>query len=64
MFTAGPYAGQSFTLSGFELGRSAGEQGADVYGSPASPVLQTVSLADGMKFERVCVLTMSATPLR
>ncbi len=63
-FTAGPYAGRSFSLSGFELKKAAGDHGFDVYGSTTSPVLQTLSLADGIKFERVCVLTVSTSPRR
>ena len=63
-FTAGPYAGRSFSLSGFELKKVIGDHGFDVYGSAASPVVQTVSLADGVKFERICVLTVSTSPRR
>ena len=63
-FTAGPYAGRSFSLSGFELKKAIGDHGFDVYGSPTSPVVQTLSLADGTKFERVCVLTVSTSPRR
>jgi hypothetical protein len=62
-FTAGPFAGRSFSLSGFELKRLARHDGADVYGG-ASPVMQTVSLAGGAKYERVCVLTVSTFPRR
>jgi hypothetical protein len=61
-FTAEPYAGRSFSLSGFELKKAIGDHGFDVYGSAASPVVQTLSLADGIKFERVCVLTVSTSP--
>ena len=63
-FTAGPYAGRSFSLSGFELKKAIGDHGFDVYGSAAAPVVQTLSLADGVKFERVCVLTVSTSPQR
>jgi hypothetical protein len=62
-FTAGPLAGKSFSLSGFELKRLARHDGDDVYGG-AAPVTQTVSLAGGSKFERVCVLTVSVYPKR
>lgn len=62
-FTAGPYAGRSFSLSGFELKKATGDHGFDVYGSATSPVVQTLSL-DGIKFERVCVLTVSTSPQR
>ncbi len=63
-FTAGPYAGRSFSLSGFELKKAAGDHGSDVYASAASPIVQTVSLGDGVKFERVCVLTVSTSSRR
>ncbi|HLX16834.1 MAG TPA: hypothetical protein VKS24_16720 [Bradyrhizobium sp.] len=63
-FTAGPYAGRSFSLSGFELKKATGDRGSDVYASAASPIVQTVSLGDGVKFERVCVLTVSTSPRR
>ena len=63
-FTAGPYAGRSFSLSGFELKKAIGDHGSDVYGSATSPVVQTLSLADGVKIERVCVLTVSTSPRR
>ena len=62
-FTAGPTAGKSFGISAFELKRLARHDGSDVYGG-ASPVMQTVTLADGGKFERVCVLTVSVYPAR
>ena len=62
-FTAGPFAGRSFSVSGFELKRLARHEGTDVYGA-ASPVTQTVSLAGGAKFERVCALTLSIFPRR
>ena len=63
-FTAGPYAGRSFSLSGFELKKAIGDHGSDVYLSATSPVVQTLSLADGVKIERVCVLTVSTSPRR
>ncbi len=63
-FTAGPYAGQSFSLSGFELKKAIEDHGFDVYGSATSPVVQTLSIANGIKFERVCVLTVSTSPRR
>ncbi|SRR5487761_1988064 len=61
-FTAGPYAGQSFSLSGFELKKAIRDRGVDVYGSATSPVVQTMTLAGGAKFERICVLTISTSP--
>jgi hypothetical protein len=63
-FTAGPYAGRSFNISGFELRRFAHNNGVEVYGSATSPVPQTVSLVGGTNFERVCVLSVSASPRR
>lgn len=63
-FTAGPYAGRSFSLSGFELRKATGDGGFGVYGSATSPVVQTLSLAEGVKFERICVLTVSTSPRR
>jgi hypothetical protein len=64
VFTAGPYTGQEFGVSGFDLKKAISASGVDVYGSPASPVVQAFALADGRKVERVCVLTVSATMLR
>ena len=61
-FTAGPYAGRSFSLSGFELRKAASDHGVDVYGSATSPVVQTLSLSGGIKFDRICVLTVSTSP--
>lgn len=61
-FSAGPYTGQSFILSGFELKKAIRDHGADVYGSARSPVVQTLTLAGGIKFERICVLTISTSP--
>lgn len=63
-FTAGPNAGRSFSLSGFELKKTIGDHGVDVYGSATSPVVQTLSVAGGMKFERICILTVSTSPRR
>ena len=63
-FTAGPYAGLSFSLSGFELKKAMGDRGVDVYESTTSPVVQTLSLASGIKFERICVLTVLTSPRR
>jgi hypothetical protein len=60
-FTAGPTAGKNFGISSFELKRLARHDGTDVYGG-ASPVIQTVTMTDGAKFERVCVLTVSVYP--
>ena len=61
-FTAGPYAGRSFSLSGFELKKAIRDHGVDVYGSATSPVVQTLTLTGGIKFERICLLTVSTSP--
>jgi hypothetical protein len=64
IFIAGPYAGQSFTLSGFELRKnSARNDRGYVFGGATSPVAQTLSLVDGGKFERLCTLTILTSPL-
>jgi hypothetical protein len=62
-FTAGPYAGRSLTLSGFQLKRNAAEN-VEVYGSADTPVMQTLFLGGGVKFERICVLTLSVSPIQ
>lgn len=58
-FTAGPNTGVTFTISGLELKKGNGDNDLAVYGSAGSPVIQTVSLANGIKFQRICVLTLS-----
>jgi len=63
-FTAGPFAGRSFSLSGFDLKQSAHGEGVTVFGSATSPVAQTLSLVGGPKFERLCVMTVSTSPRR
>jgi hypothetical protein len=63
-FTAGPYVGLSFSLSGFELTKAMGDHGVEVYESATSPIVQTLSLASGVKFERICILTVSTSPRR
>jgi hypothetical protein len=60
--TAGPDAGQSFSLSGFDLEKAAPDHVDGAYGSAAAPVLQTFTLANGGKLERLCVLTISTAP--
>ena len=61
-FTAGPYAGRTLSLSGFQLKRTAAENAAQTFGSVDSPVVQAVSLGGGAKFERICVMTLSTFP--
>ncbi len=55
-FIAGPNAGLRFTISNFELKGWSGTNGVKTYGSSESPVIQTVSLADGKKFQRICTM--------
>lgn len=55
-YTAGPYAGLRFTISEFELKGWSGANGIRTYGSSESPVIQTVTLADGAKFQRICTM--------
>ena len=55
-FTAGPNAGLDFTISEFELKGWSGTNGIEAYGSSESPVTQTISLADGTKFQRICTM--------
>ena len=47
-FTAGPYVGLSFSLSGFELKKAMGDHGVDVYESATSPVVQTYCSPAGL----------------
>ena len=62
-FTAGPYAGENFSLSGFDLRKSVRYDGVEVYGGAGPPIEQTLSLAGGKKFHRVCILTILVSPL-
>ncbi len=57
-FTAGPYAGRSLGVSAFQLTRNTVENAVETYGSAGSPVIQTILLGSGAKFERICVLTL------
>ena len=63
-FTAGPNAGLRFTISDFELKGWSGTNGIKTYGSSESPVIQTISLADGIKFQRICtmLIVLISTP--
>ena len=56
VFVAGPNAGLGFTISNFVLRGWSGSDGVKTYGSSASPVIQTVSLAEGTKFQRICTM--------
>ncbi len=59
--TAGPYAGRTVSLSGFELKMNMVND-AEGYASPETPVVQTVVLGGNVKFERTCVMTLSTFP--
>jgi hypothetical protein len=61
-FTAGPNAGMTFVISGFELKKGISDNGVRVFRSAGSPINQTVSLANRIKFSRVCTLTASVSP--
>jgi hypothetical protein len=49
----------TFTISDFELKRQIADKAVTVYESNGSPVIQTVSLGNGVTFRRICVLTLS-----
>ena len=53
-FTAGLYAGLTFTASGFKLMKWTGSNGLSVYGNSGVPAIQNVLLSNGTKFERIC----------
>ena len=57
-FVAGPNAGIAFKLSDIELGKERFEGGFAVYGSAISPSIQTVSLENGLKFQRICAISL------
>ncbi len=60
-FTAGPNAGVTFTISGVDLKGWKGENGFSVYGSSGLPVIQTISLSNGAKFQRICTMQIVST---
>ena len=60
--TAGPYAGRTISLSGFELKMNVVGNDAEAYASAETPVVQTVVLGGNVKFERSCVMTLSTFP--
>lgn len=65
IFAAGPDVGLRFTISGFELKGWAGANGVSFYGSGEQPILQTVSISNGTKYQRVCTMLMvSISPMR
>lgn len=64
-FTAGRHAGLHFTISDFELKGWSANNGVKTYGSSETPVIQTISLGDGTKFQRICtVLIVLISPVR
>jgi hypothetical protein len=63
-FTAGPNVGVRFTISSFELKGWSGADGIKTYGSSELPSIQTVSLADGAKFQRICTMSVVLISLR
>jgi hypothetical protein len=60
--TAGPYAGRTISLSGFELKMNMVANDAEAYASAETPVVQRVVLSGNVKFERSCVMTLSTFP--
>jgi hypothetical protein len=52
-FVTGPNAGIAFKVSDIELGKGSFGSGFTVYGSAGSPLIQTVSLGNGVKFQRI-----------
>jgi hypothetical protein len=62
-FTAGPYAGLNFTVSGLDLKGWIGANNFAVYGSSEAPVVQIFTLSDGSKYQRICTtLSVSTAP--
>jgi hypothetical protein len=56
-FVTGPNAGIAFKVSDIELGKGSFGSGFTEYGSAGSPLIQTVSLENGVKFQRICAET-------
>ncbi len=61
-FVTGPNAGIAFKLSDIELGKENVEGNLVVYGSANSPSIQTVLLENGVKFQRICAVTLRISP--
>lgn len=55
-FIAGPRNGVRFTISNFELKGWSAINGMRTYASNDSPAIQTVTLSDGTKFQRICTM--------
>ena len=60
-FTAGPNSGMNFTVSELELRGWVGNNGVRIYGSSGSPTIQTVSLSNGIQFQRICTMFTVST---
>lgn len=64
-FTAGPFAGLNFTVSGLDLKGWIGVDNFGVFGSSEQPVVQTFTLSNGAKYQRICTtLSVSTAPRR
>jgi hypothetical protein len=60
--TDGPFAGKTFTASpGLTFKRWPSQNGVAVQATAGAPVTQTVSLADGATFQRICTATTVVT---
>ena len=57
-FVTGPNAGIAFKVSDIELGKGSFGSGFTEYGSAGSPLIQTVSLENGVKFQRICAVML------
>ncbi len=61
-FTDGPYAGQTFTAApGVVSKRWIGQNGVSVQVTAGSPVIQKVSLSNGISYQRICTVRTSVT---
>ena len=61
-FTDGPYAGQTFTAApGLPLKQSLGQNGVSIQTTTGAPVIQTFSLSNGIRFQRICIVRAVVT---
>ena len=61
-FTDGPYAGQTFTAApGLPLKQSPGQNGVSIQTTTGAPVIQTFSLSNGIRFQRICIVRAVVT---
>ena len=64
-FTEGPHAGQTFTATpGLMFKRWAGPSGTLIETTAGPPVVQTVVLANGVRFARICTMNVVASAPR